>query len=413
MGANAESPITALAVRNDARILLLVLDGLGGLPREAGGQTELEAARTPQLDALARSGECGLHLPVGYGIAPGSVPGHLALFGYDPLRYAIGRGIVAALGIGYPVQRGDVAARLNFATRDAAGAVTDRRAGRIPTALCTRLAALLDTIELPEVEIAVRAVRDYRAVVVFRGAGLSDQVTDTDPQATGVPAHPPRPAAAAASAAGPAAAAARRTAAVAARFIDRARELLAAEAPANEVLLRGFAQLPTIPGMGDRFGLRGVALAVYPDYKGVSRLVGMAVIDDLPDLEAQAAALARAWPDYDYFFMHHKYTDSTGEDGDFDAKVAEIERVDALLPQLLALEPDVVIVTGDHSTPSVARSHTAHPVPFLIHAATARPDAVESFGERACAGGAWGVLPGWALLPIAMGYAGKVARYGA
>ena len=168
MGADAESPIAALAVRNDARILLLVLDGLGGLPREAGGQTELEAARTPQLDALARSGECGLHLPVGYGIAPGSVPGHLALFGYDPLRYAIGRGIVAALGIGYPVRSGDVAARLNFATRDAAGAVTDRRAGRISTALCTRLAALLDTIELPEVEIAVRAVRDYRAVVVFR-----------------------------------------------------------------------------------------------------------------------------------------------------------------------------------------------------------------------------------------------------
>ena len=405
-------PITPLVVRNEARILLLVLDGLGGLPRTAGGPTELEAARTPHLDELARYGECGLHLPVGYGIAPGSAPGHLALFGYDPLRYPIGRGIVAALGIGYPVRTGDVAARLNFATRDPAGVVTDRRAGRIPTEVCIRLAALLDTIELPQVEVAVRAVRDYRAMVVFRGSNLSDRVTDTDPQATGVPARPPA-GAAPAGAPPDAVAAARRTAGIAARFIERARALLAAERPANEVLLRGFARLPEIPALGDRFGLRGVALAVYPDYKGVSRLVGMEALDELPDLEAQAAALARVWPDYDFFFLHHKYTDSAGEDGEFDAKVAEIERVDALLPRLLGLQPEVVIVTGDHSTPSVARAHTAHPVPFLLHAAAGRPDTVAAFGERACAAGAWGVIPGCALLPIALGYAGKVARFGA
>ena len=285
-------PITPLVVRNEARILLLVLDGLGGLPRTAGGPTELEAARTPHLDELARSGECGLHLPVGYGIAPGSAPGHLALFGYDPLRYPIGRGIVAALGIGYPVRTGDVAARLNFATRDPAGVVTDRRAGRIPTEVCIRLAALLDTIELPQVEVAVRAVRDYRAMVVFRGSNLSDRVTDTDPQATGVPARPPA-GAAPAGAPPDAVAAARRTAGIAARFIERARTLLAAERPANEVLLRGFARLPEIPALGDRFGLRGVALAVYPDYKGVSRLVGMEALDELPDLEAQAAPPAQ------------------------------------------------------------------------------------------------------------------------
>ena len=396
-------PIAALQVSNDRRILLLVMDGLGGLPRAPGGPTELEAARTPNLDALARDAECGLHLPIDYGIAPGSAPGHLALFGYDPLHYPIGRGIVAALGIGLPVRSGDVAVRLNFATRDGAGAVTDRRAGRIPTALCAELAARLAAIDLPGVEVAVCPVRDYRAVVVLRGAGLSDAVADTDPQATGIPAREPRATAPVGE----------HTAAVTAAFVARARELLTDAAPANEVLLRGFAQLPDIPSLQQRFGLRPVALAVYPDYKGVSRLVGMEVIEDLADLAAQGRALAQAWPDHDYFFVHHKYTDSAGEDGDFDAKVAEIEKVDAALPELLSGGPDVVIVTGDHSTPSTASSHTAHPVPFLIHAGGVRPDTVREFGERACSGGAWGVVPGRALLPIALGHAGKVARYGA
>ena len=399
----AGDPLAELKTANDRRILLLVMDGLGGLPREPGGPTELEAARTPNLDALAAGAECGLHVPIDYGIAPGSAPGHLALFGYDPLQYPIGRGIVAALGIGHPIRGGDVAARLNFATRDDTGLVTDRRAGRIPTELCTRLAALLDGIELPGVEVAVRPVRDYRAVVVLHGAGLSDRVSDTDPARTGVAALPPRALAPEAE----------HTAQAAAAFVERARALLAGEAPANEVLLRGFAQLPRIPSLADRFGLRPVALAVYPDYKGVSRLVGMEVIEGLADLAAQSRALAAAWPGHDYFFVHHKYTDSAGEDGDFDAKVAEVEKVDRALPDLLAGEPDVVIVTGDHSTPSVARSHTAHPVPFLVHAAAARPDAVRRFGERECAAGAWGVVPGRALMAIALGHAGKVARFGA
>ena len=403
MANNHTDPIAALQTRNEKRILLLVMDGLGGLPREPGGPTELEAARTPNLDALAGGAECGLHVPIDYGIAPGSAPGHLALFGYDPLQYPIGRGIVAALGIGHPIAGGDVAARLNFATRDAAGLVTDRRAGRIATELCTRLAEMLDGIELPGVEVAVRPVRDYRAVVVLRGAGLSDRVSDTDPARTGVAALPPRATAPEAE----------RTAQLAAAFVARARELLAGEAPANEVLLRGFAQLPEIPSLADRFGLRPVALAVYPDYKGVSRLVGMEVVEGLADLDAQSRALAAVWSGHDYFFVHHKYTDSAGEDGDFDAKVAEVERVDRALPELLAGAPEVVIVTGDHSTPSVARSHTAHPVPFLIHAAGARPDTVREFGERACAAGAWGVAPGRALMAIALGHAGKVARYGA
>ena len=401
--------IEALGQESEQRIVLLVLDGLGGLPRQSGGRTELESASTPNLDAAAAAGECGLHLPVGYGVAPGSAPGHLALFGYDPLQVPVGRGVVAALGIGFPLQDGDVAARLNFASSDAAGRITDRRAGRIATEVCAELCALLDRIELDGIELFVRPVKDYRAMVVLRGRGLSDRrlsdrIADTDPQRTGVAPLAPR---ALQPAAEP-------TAAAVARFLTQARERLADRHPANDLLLRGFAMRPALPPLDQRFAMRGVALAVYPDYKGVSRLVGMDVIEDLHDLDEQLAALAAAWSGaHRFFFVHHKYTDSAGEDGDFDAKVAEIERVDAALPRLLALDPDVLIVTGDHSTPAVARTHTEHPVPFLIRSAAGRPDATTEFGERACSAGAWGIVPANALLPIATGYAGKRRRFGA
>ena len=396
--------IEGLAQENDRRIVLLVLDGLGGLPREPGGLTELESARTPNLDAAAAAGECGLHLPVGYGVAPGSAPGHLALFGYDPLDVPVGRGVVAALGIGFPLQDGDVAVRLNFASSDEAGRITDRRAGRIATEVCAELCALLDGIELSGTALFVRPVKDYRAMVVLRGSGLSDRVADTDPQSTG--AAPLEPCAMEQ--------AAEPTARIVADFLRQARARLADRHPANDLLLRGFAMRPALPPLHQRFAMHGVAIAVYPDYKGVSRLVGMDAIEDLGDLDEQLTALAEAWSGvHRFFFVHHKYTDSAGEDGDFDAKVAEIERVDAALPGILALDPDVLIVTGDHSTPAVARTHTEHPVPFLIRAAAGRPDTTRSFGERACAAGAWGVVPANALLPIATGYAGKRRRFGA
>lgn len=396
--------IEGLAQENDRRIVLLVLDGLGGLPHEPGGRTELESARTPNLDEAAASGECGLHQPVGYGVAPGSAPGHLALFGYDPLDASVGRGVVAALGIGFPLRAGDVAVRLNFASSDGAGRITDRRAGRILTETCAELCALLDGIELAGAELFVRPVKDYRAMVVLRGAGLSDRVADTDPQRTGATPLEPR-------ALEPAAAP---TVRLVAEFLRQARQRLADRHPANDLLLRGFAMRPSLPPLHERFGMRGVAIAVYPDYKGVSRLVGMDVIEDLRDLDQQIDALTAAWSGaHRFFFVHHKYTDSAGEDGDFDGKVAEIERVDAALPAILELDPDVLIVTGDHSTPAVARTHTGHPVPFLIRAATGRPDATHSFGERECAAGAWGIVPASALLPIATGYAGKRRRYGA
>jgi 2,3-bisphosphoglycerate-independent phosphoglycerate mutase len=361
-----------LAEKNEKKIVLLVMDGLGGLPAEPGGRTELETARTPHLDALAAESECGLHVPVGFGITPGSAPGHLALFGYTPTDFPIGRGVVAALGIGFELKARDVAARVNFASRDEEGRITDRRAGRIPT-------------------------------VIFRGEGLSDHVEDTDPQATGVRPHDPTPT----SEEG------KRTAEVTAEFLRQALKLLEDRHPANAVLMRGFAELPHIPSMRELYGLTPVALATYPDYKGVSRLCGMDIVEGLNSLQQQGQALRENWDSHDFFFVHHKYADSRGEDGDFDAKVAEIEKVDAFLPQITALRPDVLIVTGDHSTPAVMKAHSSHPIPFLIHAANIRPDGVDSFGERSCASGLWGVVPGTTLIRLALAYAGKLAKYGA
>jgi 2,3-bisphosphoglycerate-independent phosphoglycerate mutase len=392
-----------LFIENDKKIVLLVMDGVGGLPREKGGKTELETANTPNLDALASEGECGLHLPIGFGIIPGSAPGHLALFGYQPTDYPIGRGVVAALGIGFPIQSGDVAVRVNFATRDDEGRITDRRAGRIPTEKCAELCQLLSAVSIPGVELFIQPVKDYRAVVVFRGEGLSDHVKDTDPQATGVKPHDPK----ATSPKGG------KTAGIAGRFIAKALELLKDRHPANAILMRGFAELPHIPSMQERFGLDPVALAVYPDYKGVSRLVGMDVVEDLKDLHTQAAALRKNWDRYTFFFVHHKYTDSKGEDGDFEAKVGEIEKVDRFVPRILELKPDVLLITGDHSTPAVMRAHSAHPVPFLLHAANLRPDSTTEFGERSCSQGLWGVIPGAMLMRLALSAADKLAKFGA
>jgi 2,3-bisphosphoglycerate-independent phosphoglycerate mutase len=398
-----ENVLKELLHHNDKKIVLLVIDGLGGLPAKKGGKTELETARTPNLDALAAEAECGLHLPVGFGITPGSAPGHLALFGYQPTDYPVGRGVVAAMGIAFPMRAGDVAARLNFATRDEHGRITDRRAGRIPTETCSRLCDVLGAVRIPGIEMFVRPVRDYRAVAVFRGEGLSDHVEDTDPQATGVEAFDPRPTSEKGA----------KTAEVAKEFVRQSLTLLRDHSPANAILMRGFAELPRIPSMAERFGLHPVAMAVYPDYKGVSRLVGMDVIDGLRDLNDQAEALKQYWDQYDFFFVHHKYADSKGEDGDFQAKAAEIEKVDALLPQVLARRPDVLIVTGDHSTPAVMKSHSHHPIPFLVHGRNTRPDDVAEFGERPCAKGMWGIIPGAMLIQLALAYADKLIKYGA
>jgi 2,3-bisphosphoglycerate-independent phosphoglycerate mutase len=386
------------------KIAMLIMDGLGGLAREPGGLTELETARTPNLDALAARSALGLTLPVGLGITPGSGPGHLAIFGYDPVRYEIGRGALEALGVDFELGPDDVAARGNFCTVDAAGVLTDRRAGRLPTELSRELAARLRTIRLDGAEFFIEPVKEHRFAFVMRGAGLGEALSDTDPQRIGVPPLPVQALAADSE----------RAAALANRFIAAAAGLLADQQPANAIMLRGFARFPTVPSYTERFGLHAAAIAVNGMYRGVAKLAGMTAVDvGGVTLADEFSALERYWPDFDFFYLHVKQTDTTGEKGDFEGKVRVIEEVDCLLPRLLALGPDVVIVSGDHSSPAVLRSHSWHSVPTLLYAEHVRADGIAEFGERACAQGSLGVLPAKDVMPLALANAGRIAKYGA
>jgi len=385
------------------KIVLLVADGLGGLPLEPGGKTELETARTSHLDALVREGVCGLSLPVLPGITPGSGPGHLGLFGYDPLQYRIGRGILEALGIHFPVGNKDVAVRGNFCTVDAGGLITDRRAGRPTTERCIAMCKKLQQIKISGLEVFVEPVREHRFVLVVRGDGLGDQVNDTDPQQIGV-----KPLSA--KGGDPAS---QKTAAAINEFATKAGEVLKDDAPTNMVSLRGFARYPKIATMQEVYGVKPVAIAVYPMYKGLARLVGMEIAEAVSSLEDQVKLMKKLWNDYDFFFLHYKYTDSTGEDGNFPAKVEMIERFDAVIPQVRALNPDVLIVTGDHSTPSKLKSHSWHPVPTVLWAKTCRPDPVTEFGESNCLHGGLGQFQAMYLMPLALAHAGRLGKYGA
>ncbi len=388
-----------------SKIVLLVLDGLGGLPMEPGGHTELEAARTPNLDRLAAEGTLGRSIPVRNGITPGSGPAHLALFGYDPLEYVIGRGALSAVGIGMDFSAGDVAARGNFCTLDENGLVSDRRAGRIPSEEAAPLVEILNQIKIEGVEVQVGLEKEYRFSVVMHGPDLVADLHDTDPQETGLAALPVK----AVSPAG------QRTAALYQQFVDQAFEKLKGQPRANGVLLRGFATDPGLPTYRDSYGLRAACIAVYPMYKGVSRLVGMDVIDFSGDSPAdEFAALASAWDDYDFFFIHVKKTDSMGEDGNFAGKAGVIESVDQALLDLLALKPDVLMVTGDHSTPAKLRSHSWHPVPFLLWAPDSHlPDETTAFGERACMRGGLGTFLAQEAMAMALAHAQRLNKFGA
>jgi len=392
-----------LHVQNSTKIVLLVADGLGGLPLHPGGKTELETAHTPNLDALATRGTLGLSTPVLPGITPGSGPGHLGLFGYDPLQFQIGRGVLEGLGIDFDLGPNDVAIRGNFCTVDAAGNITDRRAGRIASDIGAKLCAKLDQIKIPGVEVFVRPVKEYRLVVVFRGAGLGGNVEDTDPQKTGVPPLDPVARDVASQ----------KTADVARQFLKAAREVLKNESPANFFTMRGIDKKPLIPTFEEIYGLRAAAIAVYPMYRGLARLVSMQVLEAGQTLDDQCTRLEKAWSDFDFFFIHFKYTDSTGEDGNFAGKVERIEQLDAAIPKITALKPDVLIVTGDHSTPSKLRSHSWHPVPVLLAADSCRTDACASFGEAQCLSGGLGQFEAKHLMSLALAHAGRLEKFGA
>lgn len=393
-----------LIVPAKTKIVLLIMDGLGGLPREPGGKTELETAFTPNLDALAGKSILGLTQPAGPGITVGSGPGHLAIFGYDPIEYEIGRGALEALGVDFELGPEDVAARGNFCSVDENGVITDRRAGRIPTEIGRQLAEILRTIKLDGVEFFVETVKEHRFAFVMRAPGLGDALSETDPFKVGMSTLPVR--------------ALNRDSDAAARFanqfIEQARCLLAEKHPANMITLRGFAKLPCIPTYPELYGLNPAAVAINGMYRGVARLAGMHVLDVVGDTIAdEFATLEKHWHDFDYFYLHVKKTDTYGEAGDFAGKVRVIEEVDTLLPRLLALDPDVVIVGGDHSSPAVLKSHSWHPVPVLIYGRHVRPDGIPEFGERACGCGSLGVLPATHIVRIALANAGRITKYGA
>ncbi|MCK9485620.1 MAG: 2,3-bisphosphoglycerate-independent phosphoglycerate mutase [Dehalococcoidia bacterium] len=394
--------IRRLSQPADTKVILCVLDGLGGVqgPR---GRTELEEANTVHLDRMAEAGSLGRTLPVGHGITPGSGPGHIALFSYDPLEYEIGRGALETTGIGFELGPNDLAARGNLCDLDADGCITDRRAGRLPTEETTKVCEALRQIALPGVEVFVEPVQDQRFVLILRGEGLSAAISDSDPQREGVPPHE----VAATSPEG------ERTADLVRQWVTRAHKILGTRERGNGTLLRGWSKRPDMPPFPDLWKLRAAAVTVYPMYRGVAKLCGMDSIEGAQDFQQQIDLVRKHWDDYDFFFLHYKYTDSAGEDGDFRSKVDAISEFDAMLPGLLDLEPNVVVVTGDHSTPATMAVHSWHPVPLLVWGDNVRRDHLHQFSEPNCAVGEIGTIPAKEVLPLAFAHAGRLAKYGA
>ena len=394
--------IRSLCQPTPSKIVFLVVDGLGGMPHPRTGKSELETASLPNLDRLAQRSAAGLTIPVAPGITPGSGPGHTALFGYDPVKYLVGRGILEALGVGVHIAEGDVAARGNFCTVNAAGAVVDRRAGRIPTAESAPLAAMLDEIQVPGASLSVHPGKEYRFVLTISGHGLGADVSDTDPPALGAPPRLAVPLDDRSAA----------TAKAANAFIAAANKRLAGRQMANMVLLRGFSQAPNWPQMPHAYNLNPAAIAAYPMYRGLAHLLGMTVIPTGETFDDELNALERSFDHYDFFFLHYKPADAAGEDGDFDAKVAALEQIDQRLPRILHLKPDTLVVAGDHSTPAVLARHSWHPVPLLVSDSPTAGDGVAAFTERHCRMGSIGSIPASSVMMLTLDSAGKLGRFG-
>lgn len=396
--------LSSLKTQADSKILLFVMDGLGGLPGPKG-LTELEAANTPNLDALAAKGAVGLMDTVERGVTPGSGPGHLGLFGYDPLVYEIGRGALEAAGIGFDLKRIDVAMRFNFCTLDANGNITDRRAGRIATDINKRIVEKMRTVKVPGVEIFVETVKEHRGIAIFRKEGLKGKLHDTDPQRLGV--HPLK----AVTADG---GISQEMADIANTWLKGVFEVIKDDAPANGILTRGWCNYPEIPTYQELYGLNPACIALYPMYRGVSQFAGMKIYTEgIKDFASKIDVLKNVWNDHDFFFFHYKHTDSAGEDGDFDRKVACIEEVDKAFPCIMDLNPDVVAITGDHSTPAVLKGHSWHPVPLLMYGKNVRPDKITTFGESSAICGGLGRFRAYQMMNELLSSAGKITKFGA
>jgi 2,3-bisphosphoglycerate-independent phosphoglycerate mutase len=406
---NLDALYSELTLKTNAKLVLLVLDGLGDLAtREQGNATPLEAAATPNLDALAKDSAQGRMIPVAPGITPGSGPGHLGLFGYDPLEFQVGRGVIEALGLGLELRAGDVAARANFCTLDEKGIVTDRRAARIDTSVCEELCAHLSekVKKIGDTQIIIKPGKGHRFVVLFRGKGLEGPLTDADPHREGLAVPKVQPV-------NPKSAKAKKAAKLVADFYKIALPVISKKKPANGFLLRGIAHQPHIPTFHDRYCLRPGCIAVYPMYKGLAQLVGMTKLEGPQTIAEQFERYLAEYDNYDYFFIHFKYTDMYGEDGNFDAKRKAIEEVDAALPILLRKKPDVLAVTGDHSTPCTIKGHSWHPQPVLLHSAVSGSDKLERFTETDANKGSLGVFDAKYLIRLMQANAKMFDKFGA
>ena len=398
--------IKDLIQKNNTKILLIVLDGLGGLP--VNGKTELDVANKPNLDALATKFACGLHTPVAMGITPGSGPGHLALFGYDPIEWQIGRGVLEALGLGIELKKTDVAIRINYATLEK-GIIKDRRAGRIPTDESRKITERLqESIKrLDNVEVIFGPGMEHRFAVVLRFPEPlplgSASLKDTDPQKEGkmpIPVTPEIPQA-------------EQVAGIAEKLISSILDIIKNEPKANFILLRGFSQVPDIPHFEEVYGLKPLCIATYPMYRGLARLIGMNAPALKGDIREEIDFLKTNYKDYDFFFLHVKKVDSYAEDGNFEGKVSKIEEFDSVLPEVIGLNPEVLIITGDHSTPSVLKSHSWHPVPLLLKSPYVIGNTCKAFTERECIKGELGIFPTVNLMPLALANAGRLKKFGA
>ena len=400
---NKDEILHSLAVETESKLLMLVIDGVGGLP--VRGKTELEAAKIPHLDRLASQSICGLIDPISYGITPGSGPSHLALFGYDPFRYEIGRGVMEALGIGLRLTQKDLTARGNFATIDGKGNIVDRRAGRIPTEKNREICQFLQNKikEVGGVRISISPGKEHRFVIVFHGEGLSGDLTDADPQKDGLKVKGTEGLSVEA----------RRTAEIVNRYLREATNILMPFNPANTLLLRGFSKIPDIPTLSERFKLRPAAIATYQMYRGLARLVGMEVLETGETLQEELETLKKSFDRYDFFYLHFKQPDMAGEDGDFKKKVKAIEEIDRVFPSILKLKPDVLVVTGDHSTPTLLKGHSWHPNPIMLHSRYIRPDGTLRFTERQCQKGELGRFPAMDVLPLMLANGLKLKKFGA
>lgn len=396
--------LSKLTIKNDAKIVLIVMDGLGGVQDESSGKTELETANCPNLDTLAKEGICGLSDPISPGITPGSGPAHLSLFGYDPLRYEIGRGLLDSLGSDIEFTEQDLASRGNFATLNKEGIITDRRAGRIATEKNYQICKeIFSDLEIEGVKIFVKPVKEHRISVIFRGEGLSDKISDSDPQKEGL-----KPLMVKALSSG-----AERSSNIVNKFLKLANEKLTNFFPANTILLRGFSCMVNLPSFKETYKLTSAAIAMYPMYKGLASLLGMDVLPVTKTIEEEFKLLEEKFKDYDFFFIHIKQTDSSGEDGDMRRKVKIIEEVDENIPLLMKLSPEVIVVTGDHSTPARLKSHSWHPVPLLIYSKHCRFDRVKYFTETECIRGGLGRISAQEIMALALANAGKLIKYGA